>query len=91
MKNLLQKLVQNSQTAIDEGVYEISTKVPKSKTDIIESIQKNNHASLITEVKFSSPSLGEIRKMSNPVEIAKMKILKAGLPGILAHRLEFGC
>ena len=74
MKNLLQKLVQNSQTAIDEGVYEISTKVPKSKTDIIESIQKNNHASLITEVKFSSPSLGEIRKMSNPVEIAKMMI-----------------
>lgn len=71
MKNMLQKLVQNSQTAIDEGVYEISEKLPKSKTNVIDSIRKNKHASLITEVKFSSPSLGEIRKISDPTKIAK--------------------
>lgn len=71
MKNMLQKLVQNSQAAIDEGVYEVSQKLPKSKISIIDSIRKNKHASLITEVKFSSPSLGKIRKISDPNEIAK--------------------
>ncbi len=71
MKNMLVKLARNSQLAINDGVYEISQKIPKSKINIIESIRKNKHASLITEVKFSSPSLGTIRKISDPVNIAK--------------------
>lgn len=71
MKNMLVKLAQNSQIAINDGVYEISQKIPKSKINIIKSIRKNKHASLITEVKFSSPSLGAIRKISDPVNIAK--------------------
>ncbi|MEX0911385.1 MAG: indole-3-glycerol-phosphate synthase, partial [Nitrosopumilaceae archaeon] len=74
MKNMLQKLADNSQMAIDSGIYEISQKLPKSKINIIESIRKNKHAPLITEIKFSSPSLGNIRKISNPVEIAKSMI-----------------
>jgi len=72
MKNMLQKLTQNSQLAIKDGVYDITQKMPKSKINIIDSILKNKHASLITEVKFSSPSLGNIRKISEPVKIAKM-------------------
>ncbi|HSD04888.1 MAG TPA: indole-3-glycerol-phosphate synthase [Nitrosopumilaceae archaeon] len=71
MKGMLEKLVQNSQTAINDGVYEISQKISKSKISIIDSIRKNKHASLITEVKFSSPSLGNIRKISDPVKIAR--------------------
>jgi len=71
MKNMLVKLAQNSQIAINDGVYEISQRIPKSKINIIESIRKNKHAALITEVKFSSPSLGAIRKISDPVNIAK--------------------
>jgi len=74
MKNMLQKLADNSQMAIDSGIYEISQKLPKSKINIIESIRKNKHAPLITEIKFSSPSLGNIRKMSDQVEIAKSMI-----------------
>ena len=74
MKNLLQKLTQNSQLAIKDGVYDIEDKIPKSKMDIIQNIRKNKHASLITEVKFSSPSLGKIRKLSDPVMIAKMMV-----------------
>ena len=74
MKNMLQKLAQNSQAAIDDGVYEISQKTPRSKISIIDSIHKNKHASLITEVKFSSPSLGKIRNISDPAKIAKMMI-----------------
>ena len=72
MKNMLQKLTQNSQLAIEEGVYDITQKMPKSKMNLIDIIRKNKHASLITEVKFSSPSLGSIRKISDPVKIAKM-------------------
>ena len=75
MKNMLQKLTQNSQLAIKEGVYDITQKMPKSKINLIDSIRKNKHASLITEVKFSSPSLGNIRKISDPVKIAKMMIV----------------
>ncbi len=74
MKNMLQKLADNSQMAIDSGIYEISQKLPNSKINIIKSIRKNKHASLITEIKFSSPSLGNIRKISDPVEIAKSMI-----------------
>jgi len=71
---MLQKLTQNSQLAIKDGVYEISQKLPKSKIDLIQTIRKNKHASLIAEVKFSSPSLGKIRKVSDPVKIAKMMV-----------------
>lgn len=74
MKNMLQKLTQNSQLAIKDGVYEISQKLPKSKMNLIQNIRKNKQASLITEVKFSSPSLGKIRKVSDPVKIAKMMV-----------------
>ena len=46
----------------------------KSNTNLIESIKENQHATLITEIKFSSPSLGEIKKISDPVQIAKSMI-----------------
>ena len=74
MKNMLQQLSQNSELAIKEGVYEITEKIPKSKMNLINIIKKNKHASLITEVKFSSPSLGEIRKKTDPVKIAKLMV-----------------
>ena len=74
MRNMLQRLADNSQMAIASGIYEISQTLPKSKINIISSIHKNKHASLITEIKFSSPSLGNIRKISDPVEIAKSMI-----------------
>jgi len=74
MRNMLQRLADNSQMAIANGIYEISQKLPKSKISIISSIRKNKHAPLITEIKFSSPSLGNIRKISDPVEIAKSMI-----------------
>ena len=71
---MLQKLAHNSQKAIDDGVYKITEKLSKSKCNIIEDIRKNKHASLISEVKFSSPSHGNIRQISDPVEIAKLMI-----------------
>ena len=81
MRNMLQRLADNSQMAIASGIYEISQTLPKSKINIITSIRKNKHVSLITEIKFSSPSLGNIRKISDPVEIAK-SMMQGGAIGL---------
>jgi len=81
MKDMLQELANNSQRAIDDGIYKISEKLPRSKSNILDKIRKNKHASLITEIKFSSPSLGNIRGVSDPVKIAKLMI-KGGAIGL---------
>ncbi len=72
--NTLKKLVDNSNRAISDGTYEISEQLPKSNIDLIDSIKTNHHASLITEVKFSSPSLGKIRQKSDPLQIAQAMV-----------------
>jgi indole-3-glycerol phosphate synthase len=68
----LEDLVDNSFKAIDEGAYEpkhsTSTHVVISLRNAIHSCP---HAPLITEVKFSSPSQGELRKITPPADIAK--------------------
>lgn len=74
MKDMLEKLANNSRKAISENTYEINYKNLKSEKNIIDQIKNNKHASLITEVKFSSPSLGNIREISDPVSIAKQMI-----------------
>lgn len=70
----LQKLFDNSKKAIADGIYEISDQLPKSQIDLVQSIKENKHASLITEVKFSSPSLGKIRQKSDPLQIAQAMV-----------------
>ncbi|MDP6857935.1 MAG: indole-3-glycerol-phosphate synthase [Candidatus Nitrosopelagicus sp.] len=45
-----------------------------SKKSLEDEIKKSSHATLITEVKFSSPALGNIRKVSDPVDIARQMI-----------------
>lgn len=74
MKGILEKLYKNSKIAINNGVYEINDNLERSNQDFIKIVKENQHATLITEVKFSSPSLGEIKKMSDPVEIAKSMV-----------------
>lgn len=73
-ENVLRKLVNNSQAAIDDGTYEISKHLEKSNKDLIQIIKTNPHATLVTEIKFSSPSLGKIRTISDPVSIASQMI-----------------
>ena len=74
MENILEKLVNNSRKAIDQGVYEINESIPNSGVDLGNIIINSQHAPLITEVKFSSPALGSIRKITDPVEIAKKMV-----------------
>ena len=77
MENILEKLVSNSHKAIDDGIYNINGTLSKSEIDLKKTISQSQHASLITEVKFSSPVLGNIRKISNPVDIA-LKMVNGG-------------
>jgi indole-3-glycerol phosphate synthase len=73
-ENILKKLVNNSQIAIDDGVYDVDVNLQKSNKDFKQIITSNPHATLLTEVKFSSPSLGKIRTIGNPSSIAKQMI-----------------
>ena len=70
MVNILEKLVNNSKKAIQDGIYDINESLPNSGTDLENIITESVLATLITEVKFSSPALGNIRKITDPVEIA---------------------
>ena len=72
--NILRKLVNNSQMAIDDGTYDIDVNLEKSNKDFIQIIKTDRHATLLTEVKFASPSLGKIRTPSDPASIAKQMI-----------------
>ncbi|ABX12810.1 indole-3-glycerol phosphate synthase TrpC [Nitrosopumilus maritimus] len=73
-ENILRKLVNNSQMAINDGVYEVEGNLEKSNKDFIQIIKTSGHAPLLTEVKFSSPSLGKIRTITDPVSIASQMI-----------------
>ena len=73
-ENILRKLVNNSQMAIDDGVYDVDANLEKSTKDFLQIIKTNPHATLLTEVKFSSPSLGKIRTLTDPVSIANKMI-----------------
>jgi len=73
-ENILRRLVNNSQMAIDDGVYEIDADLQKSTKDFKQIIKVNPHATLLTEIKFSSPSLGKIRTLTDPVSIASQMI-----------------
>jgi indole-3-glycerol phosphate synthase len=73
-ENILRKLVNNSQIAIDDGIYDIDLNLQKSNKDFVQIIKMNPHATLLTEVKFASPSLGKIRTLTDPASIAKQMI-----------------
>ena len=81
MKDMLEQLANNSQKAISDGIYKINYQNTKSEKNLLTQIKNNKHASLITEVKFSSPSLGDIRKVSDPVLIAK-QMVDGGVMGL---------
>ena len=73
-ENILKKLVNNSQAAIDDGTYEIDVHLEKSNKDFLQIIKTNPHPTLLTEIKFASPSLGKIRTLTDPASIAKQMI-----------------
>ncbi len=73
-ENILRKLVNNSQMAIDDGIYDVDADLQKSSKDFIQIINTNPHPTLLTEIKFASPSLGKIKTLTDPASIAKQMI-----------------
>ena len=73
-ENILRRLVNNSQIAIDDGTYEVECDLQKSTKDFLQIIKTHMHATLLTEIKFASPSLGKIRTSGDPVTIANQMI-----------------
>jgi len=73
-ENILRKLVNNSQMAIDDGTYDVDCNLQKSTKDFLQIIKTHTHATLLTEIKFASPSLGKIRTLTDPVSIARHMI-----------------
>ncbi len=73
-ENILKRLVSNSQAAIDDGTYDIDANLDKSSKDLIQIIKTNVRPTLLTEIKFASPSLGKIRTLTDPASIAKQMI-----------------
>ena len=66
----LERLVENSFRAIDDGAYELRRKISHDPLNVRKAVLNCKHAALITEVKFSSPSKGKIREAGTPAEIA---------------------
>jgi len=73
-ENILKRLVINSQTAIDDGTYDIDANLQKSNKDLIQIIKNNPHPTLLTEIKFASPSLGKIRTLTDPASVARQMV-----------------
>lgn len=73
-ENILKKLVNNSQLSIDDGVYDIDVNLARSEKDFQHAITTNTHATIITEIKFASPSLGKIRTLTDPALVANQMI-----------------
>ena len=56
-ENILKKLVNNSQMAINDGVYDVDVNLQKSSQDFQEIIKSNSHATLLTDcLLYTSPS-----------------------------------
>ncbi len=83
----LEKLVEDTRRAIDEGYYDLNLKVYYPKKSLSQSIIDSKHIPIISEIKFASPSLGKIREYMDPVKIAK-EMEEGGAVGlsILTHK-----
>ena len=74
-KNILKRLVCNSQSAINDGIYDIDCNLQQSPKDFLHMIKTEPHAVLIAEIKFASPSQGTIRALDKPEDVARQMIL----------------
>ena len=74
MNNILKTLVKNSELAINDGIYDTVIEHDMSGIDLVRTIRQTTSAPLISEIKFASPSEGDICRDVDPVNAAKQMI-----------------
>ena len=67
----LARLAANSRRAVDSGVYGVDRLMERCSTDFVRALEREEGAAVISEIKFSSPSMGTIRRAEDPVRIAE--------------------
>lgn len=82
MADFLDVLVKDAEKTVSEGYYKVETlNIKKPNLSLKNHILKCKHAPIIAEIKPASPSLGELRKISNLKDVVKA-IEKGGIAGI---------
>ena len=70
-------LAVRAEARVRRGYYDNSQTGKRSRKSLVETIQKLKRTPVITEIKFASPSAGQIRETQDPIKIA-MEMLKGG-------------
>jgi len=75
MHQKLKEIIEQKQKEVailkKEGIPDVGSEVPPLR-DFRKAISAHGRISLISEIKFASPSAGKIREQSNPVDIGKI-------------------
>ncbi len=74
MSGVLETLVSNSRRAVSDGVYDSVSPHKSSGVDLAQLVRKTPHVPVISEVKFASPSEGDICRGADPVEVAAQMV-----------------
>ena len=80
MKDHLPELAANARMRVERGYY-TQRREATSTRSLVESIKHSNKTPIIAEVKFASPSVGKIRDLGQPEDIAKA-MMDGGACGI---------
>lgn len=67
----LSELAHDAKRTVDSGFYKTSFKHEPKRGGLVQAIKKRKGKSIISEVKFASPSAGKIRGSGDPTKIAK--------------------
>ena len=74
MPDRLVKLTELAKKRVEEGYYEKGTQVRRRHAGLVQAIENCDRTPLIAEIKYSSPSHGQIRGNGRPLEIATSMI-----------------
>jgi len=81
MADFLDVLARDAKETINNGYYEVSTQISTPSISLKKAIIENKNIPIITEIKAASPSLGTIKKIFSPEEVARA-MEKGGAVGI---------
>lgn len=90
-EDFLINLASEVKNLVEAGFYEIEKKIPHSPLSLKRAIKRSRYMAIITEVKFSSPSLGKIGNKDEEVASIVSKMERGGATGIsvLTQPLHF--